>query len=71
MKSKSIVDTNNFKDYEIPIGDTFKLDARKKLGSGAFRDIYFGVNLKTNEEIAIKLEPTHSRHPQLFYESKL
>ena len=58
-------------DYEIPIGDTYILDARKKLGSGAFGDIYAGRNLKLNEEIAIKLEPTHTKHPQLFYESKL
>ena len=59
------------KDYEIPIGDSYKLDARKKLGSGAFGDIYLGKNIKQNEEVAIKLEPTRSRHPQLFYESKL
>ena len=58
-------------DYEIPIGDTYKLNARRKLGSGAFGDIYLGVNLKLNEEVAIKLESTKSRHPQLFYEGKL
>ena len=58
-------------DYEIPIGDTYILDARKKLGSGAFGDIYAGRNIKLNEEVAIKLEPTHTKHPQLFYESKL
>jgi serine/threonine protein kinase len=61
----------NNDDYEIPIGDTYKLNARKKLGSGAFGDIYLGVNLKLNEEVAIKLESTKSRHPQLFYEGKL
>ena len=27
----------------------------KKLGSGAFGDIYSGLNIKTNEEVAIKL----------------
>lgn len=58
-------------DYEIPIGDTYKLNARRKLGSGAFGDIYLGVNVKNNEEVAIKLESTKSRHPQLFYEGKL
>lgn len=30
-------------DYEIPIGDNFKLNAKKKLGSGAFGDIYYGI----------------------------
>ncbi|MCQ2821448.1 MAG: hypothetical protein MJ252_29665 [archaeon] len=59
------------KEYEIPIGDTYKLNARKKLGSGAFGDIYYGENLKSKEEVAIKLESTKSKHPQLFYESKL
>ena len=62
---------SSLKDYEIPIGDSYKLDARKKLGSGAFGDIYLGYNIKLNEEVAIKLEQTHTKHPQLFYESKL
>ena len=69
MSDKRI--SNQLRDYEIPIGDSYKLDARRKLGSGAFGDIYYGVNIKFNEEVAIKLEPTHTRHPQLFYESKL
>ena len=68
-QTKSSIRNND--DYEIPIGDTYKLNARKKLGSGAFGDIYLGVNLKLNEEVAIKLESTKSRHPQLFYEGKL
>jgi hypothetical protein len=29
-------------EYEIPISDNFKLNAKKKLGSGAFGDIYYG-----------------------------
>lgn len=58
-------------EYEIPIGENFKLNARKKLGSGAFGDIYFGTNVKLNEDVAIKLEPTKAKHPQLFYEAKL
>ncbi len=60
-----------YSDYEIPIGENFKLNARKKLGSGAFGDIYFGCNTKINEDVAIKLEPTKAKHPQLFYEAKL
>jgi len=70
-RTKSSTNNNTLKEYEIPIGDTYKLDARKKLGSGAFGDIYLGKNIRLNEEVAIKLEPTRSRHPQLFYESKL
>ena len=63
--------SNALKDYEIAVSDNYKLDSRKKLGSGAFGDIYSGKNIKTNEDVAIKLEPTHTKHPQLFYESKL
>jgi hypothetical protein len=75
MKSNTNNNNNNEKessnDYEIPIGDSFKLNARKKLGSGAFGDIYYGTNTKLNEDVAIKLEPVKAKHPQLFYESKL
>jgi hypothetical protein len=30
-------------EYEIPISDNFKLNAKRKLGSGAFGDIYHGT----------------------------
>jgi casein kinase 1 len=43
----------------------------KKIGSGSFGEIYEGMNLETNETVAIKLENISSRHPQLIYESKL
>jgi len=29
-------------EYEIPISENFKLNAKRKLGSGAFGDIYYG-----------------------------
>jgi len=54
---------------ELIINKTFKLT--RKLGSGAFGEIFHGINLKTNEEVAIKLENTNTKHPQLFYEAKL
>lgn len=38
---------------EIRIAGKYKLI--KRLGQGAFGEIYQGVNLKTNEEVAIKL----------------
>lgn len=69
--SNNLTTDKESNDYEIPIGENFKLNARKKLGSGAFGDIYFGTNIKLNEDVAIKLEPTKAKHPQLFYESKL
>ena len=61
----------NYRDYEIPIGDTYILDARKKLGSGAFGEIFGGKNIKINKEVAIKLELNHTEHPQLIHECKL
>jgi hypothetical protein len=63
--------SSDMKDYEIPISDNYKLNAKKKLGSGSFGDIYYGVNVKLGEEVAIKLESNKSKHPQLFNESKL
>lgn len=74
IKSASVniaSDKESTNDYEIPIGENFKLNARKKLGSGAFGDIYYGTNTKIGEDVAIKLEPSKAKHPQLFYESKL
>lgn len=43
----------------------------RKLGSGSFGDIYFAVNTKTGQELAVKLESTRSKHPMLMYEAKL
>lgn len=43
----------------------------RKIGCGSFGDIYQAVNRSTCEDVAIKLEPQKSRHPQLLYESKL
>lgn len=69
--NKNNTTTENMNEYEIPIADNFKLNAKKKLGSGAFGDIFYGYNLKVNEEVAIKLESNSAKHPQLFYEAKL
>ena len=63
---------SNNADTEIPIGEDYKLYATKKLGSGAFGEIYQGYSIKTKEDIAIKLEMAkNNKHPQLQYESKL
>jgi serine/threonine protein kinase len=36
-----------------------------KVGSGSFGEIYAGTNVHTGEEVAIKLEPIKSKHPQV------
>jgi serine/threonine protein kinase len=43
----------------------------RKIGSGSFGDIYLGINVTNGEEVAVKLEATKARHPQLLYESKV
>ena len=62
---------NQYKEYEIPIGDSFKLDARRKLGKGQFCEVFYGLDKKSNEEVAIKLELSSSKYLQLLYESRV
>eukprot|EP00026_Physarum_polycephalum_P005316 Phypoly_transcript_05348.p1 GENE.Phypoly_transcript_05348~~Phypoly_transcript_05348.p1 ORF type:complete len:493 (+),score=73.41 Phypoly_transcript_05348:124-1602(+) len=54
---------------DLRVGNKYRLG--RKVGSGSFGDIYLGTNISNNEEVAIKLESVKSKHPQLFYESKL
>lgn len=54
---------------EIRVGGKFKII--KKIGSGSFGEVFEGINLESNDDVAIKLEKTSTRHPQLAYESKL
>ncbi|PWA35278.1 protein kinase-like domain, Mitogen-activated protein (MAP) kinase kinase kinase Ssk2/Ssk22 [Artemisia annua] len=51
------------------VGGKFKLG--RKIGSGSFGELFLGVNIQTGEEVAVKLEPTKTKHPQLHYESKI
>ena len=48
-----------------------KYNITKRLGSGSFGDLYAGINVKTGEEIAIKLELVNTDHPILNYEAIL
>jgi serine/threonine protein kinase len=41
------------------------------LGKGSFGSLYTGRNIKSNELVAIKLEPLKTATPQLEYESKI
>ena len=38
---------------ELRVGGKYRL--AKRIGSGAFGDIYSGINIKSGEEVAIKL----------------
>jgi casein kinase 1 len=55
--------------FEIRVGRRYRLG--KKVGSGSFGDIYLGTHVDNGNEVAIKLEPSSTRHPQLKYESRL
>ncbi|KAI8870373.1 putative casein kinase I, partial [Ramicandelaber brevisporus] len=54
---------------ELRIAGKYKLG--RKIGAGSFGAIYLATNIVTHEEVAVKLEPTKARHPQLEYESKI
>lgn len=46
---------------EVKVGKTFKVI--EKINSGAFGEVFRGINEKTQMEVAIKLEPVSTRHP--------
>lgn len=54
---------------QITIGDKYYLE--KKIGSGAFGDIYLAVNKKTNEYVAVKLEHTKAKQLLVINEARL
>lgn len=48
---------------ELRVGGKYRLG--RKIYAGSFGDVYLGININTNEEVAIKLEYVKIRHPQL------
>lgn len=51
------------------VGGHFKL--RRRIGAGSFGEIYSAENVHTHKRVAIKMENSRSKVPQLAYESKL
>mmetsp|Transcript_29804 Transcript_29804/g.68650 ORF Transcript_29804/g.68650 Transcript_29804/m.68650 type:complete len:471 (-) Transcript_29804:171-1583(-) len=43
----------------------------RKLGNGAFGEIFLAVNTQTGDQYAVKVESTRCKHPQLTYEATL
>ena len=54
---------------DLRVATHYKL--KRKLGSGAFGEIFLAQHVKTKEEVAVKLEETRCKFPQLKYEYKL
>lgn len=53
----------------IQIGGRYSIG--RNIGSGSFGTIYVGTDLQSGEEVAIKVEISNTKHPQLHLESKL
>ena len=54
---------------DLRVGGKYKI--LEKLGRGSFGDLYYGVNVKTGEEVGIKMELLTVKNPQLPYEAKV
>ncbi|XP_023343810.1 casein kinase I [Eurytemora carolleeae] len=61
--------TTNIGEMDIRIAGKYKL-GRKIGGGGSFGDIYLATEVNTAEEVAVKLEHTQTKHPQLHIECK-
>jgi len=67
----------NQKQVEVPKVETVKIKnqysfkSTDRLGGGSFGQIYKGINIKTKEEVAIKIESKNIETPQLIHESKI
>ena len=53
----------------VVVAGKYRLE--KKIGSGAFGEIYLCTCLEDNKPVAIKIEKMGTRHPQLLYESRV
>lgn len=51
------------------VGGKYQLG--RKIGSGSFGEIYLATHVDTFEIVAVKVESTKTKHPQLLYEAKL
>ncbi len=54
---------------DLKLGGKYKVG--KKLGSGAFGEVFLAKEVATDGEVAIKVESNRTKHPQLLHEAKL
>ena len=62
---------NTQKVEEVKIKNQYSFKSTDRLGGGSFGQIFKGINLKTKEEVAIKIESKNIETPQLLHESKI
>ena len=61
---------NDKKSIYIDISEDFSYDKKRMLGKGSFGSIYMGINNKTKEDVAIKIETLNDETSQLKLENK-
>ena len=54
---------------EIKIAGKYRLI--KKIGKGSYGEIYQALNIKSNENVAVKMEPVSTKTPSVQYEYSL
>ncbi|SCU68176.1 casein kinase 1, putative [Trypanosoma equiperdum] len=56
--------------HQVTVADG-KITLLHRIGSGAFGELYVGVDKRSNKKLAVKLEKRNIAHPQLCYENKV
>ena len=70
-ENTNLPSTNSEKVEEVKIKNQYSFKSTDRLGGGSFGQIYKGINIKTKEEVAIKIESKNIETPQLIHESKI
>jgi len=69
LTDKVLSDTSTvISEMDIRIAGRYRLG--RKIGGGSFGDIYLATDVTTQEEVAVKLEHSKTKHPQLHVECK-
>eukprot|EP00761_Pharyngomonas_kirbyi_P014961 gb/GECH01014992.1/.p1 GENE.gb/GECH01014992.1/~~gb/GECH01014992.1/.p1 ORF type:complete len:338 (+),score=76.05 gb/GECH01014992.1/:1-1014(+) len=69
MSQKSPEEQSKTNHQELRVAHVWRIE--KKIGGGSFGELYKGTHINTGNTVAVKLEKTASKFPQLLYESKL
>jgi casein kinase 1 len=58
-----------YMEMDLRVGSKYRIG--RKIGSGSFGEIYDGIDIQTNAQVAIKFESINTKHPQLLYEARV